>query len=143
MMFTAAQLRLLRETADLHSITPSNCPNCEYDRRFPQTAAGGWIDPGNNGPVGPCPLCNADAKHPRDGERGREARWDDWPAATSALQAGDRVMRTCNRDLRGTVLAIRTVPELSNTVLVQWDDDEEDTIYILNPDQLELERSKS
>ncbi len=37
---------------------PDNCPLCEYDRRFPETADGGWIYPGNNGPIGPCPSCN-------------------------------------------------------------------------------------
>lgn len=45
--------------------TPANCPHCEYDRRFPETAGGGWIYPGNNGPIGACPMCNPDGKHPR------------------------------------------------------------------------------
>ncbi len=63
-MFTVEQIKQLRANADKCRITPANCPNCEYDRRFPDTAGGGWIDPGNNGPIGPCPLCNADEKHP-------------------------------------------------------------------------------
>ena len=37
---------------------PDNCPHCEYDRRFPETADGGWVYMGNNGPIGPCPVCN-------------------------------------------------------------------------------------
>lgn len=37
---------------------PDNCPHCEYDRRFPETAEGGWVYTGNNGPIGPCPMCN-------------------------------------------------------------------------------------
>lgn len=39
---------------------PSSCPHCEYDRRFPETAMGGWLYFGNNGPYVPCPLCNDD-----------------------------------------------------------------------------------
>lgn len=37
---------------------PDNCPHCEYDRRFPETADGGWIHPGNNAALAPCPMCN-------------------------------------------------------------------------------------
>jgi hypothetical protein len=44
---------------------PDNCPHCEYDRRFPETADGGWIYMGNNGPTGPCPVCNPHGTHPR------------------------------------------------------------------------------
>ena len=42
--------------------TPMDCPHCEHDRQFPETASGGWIYTGNNGPYVPCP----------DGERKRE-----------------------------------------------------------------------
>lgn len=44
---------------------PSECPHCEYDRRSPETATGGWVYMGNNAPIGPCPMCNPDAAHPR------------------------------------------------------------------------------
>lgn len=65
-MFSAKQIEQLRKSADKHGITPGNCPNCEYDRRFPMTASGGWMDMGNNGPIMCCPVCNPDARHPRD-----------------------------------------------------------------------------
>jgi len=39
---------------------PSECRHCEYDRRFPETSAGGWLYFGNNGPYVPCPCCNDD-----------------------------------------------------------------------------------
>jgi hypothetical protein len=65
-MFNQDQIKRLREGADKHGVTPANCPNCEYDRRFPGFQAGGWIDPGNNGPIGPCPMCNPDQKYPRE-----------------------------------------------------------------------------
>jgi hypothetical protein len=45
--------------------TPANCPHCEYDRQFPETANGGWVYMGNNAPIGPCPMCNPDGSHPR------------------------------------------------------------------------------
>lgn len=44
---------------------PSECPYCEYDRGFPETAGGGWIYMGNNGPIGSCPFCNPSGEHPR------------------------------------------------------------------------------
>jgi hypothetical protein len=44
---------------------PDNCPHCEYDRRFPATADGGWIYQGNNGPLVSCPMCNPHGTHPR------------------------------------------------------------------------------
>jgi hypothetical protein len=64
-MFNTDQIKRLVDAAKRHGITPANCPHCEYDRRFPQTAGGGWIYPGNNGPIVPCPMCNADEAHPR------------------------------------------------------------------------------
>lgn len=64
-MFNREQIARLRKNADHHGITPANCPHCEYDRRFPETASGGWMYPGNNAPIGPCPMCNPDQKHPR------------------------------------------------------------------------------
>lgn len=45
--------------------TPQNCPHCEYDRKFPETAGGGWIYPGNGSRIVPCGMCNPDGKHPR------------------------------------------------------------------------------
>lgn len=48
-----------------HRFTPQNCPHCEYDRKFPETAGGGWIYPGNGSPIVPCGMCNPDGKHPR------------------------------------------------------------------------------
>lgn len=47
--------------------TPSNCPHCEYDRRFPELECGGWIQQDNNGPIVSCPVCNDDGAHPRPG----------------------------------------------------------------------------
>jgi hypothetical protein len=64
-MFNNEQIAKLRASADKRGITPANCLHCEYDRRFPETAGGGWIYPGNNAPIGPCPICNPDGKHPR------------------------------------------------------------------------------
>jgi hypothetical protein len=37
---------------------PDNCPHCEFDRHFPETADGGWVYMGNNAPLSPCPWCN-------------------------------------------------------------------------------------
>ncbi len=45
---------------------PAECPHCEYDRRFPETAGGGWLYLGNNGPYVSCPMCNDDGAHPFD-----------------------------------------------------------------------------
>ena len=45
--------------------TPSNCPHCEYDRRFPGFEGGGWLQQDNNGPIVSCPLCNDDGSHER------------------------------------------------------------------------------
>lgn len=45
---------------------PSECPHCEYDRRFPDTASGGWMYLGNGHPIVCCPICNWDESHPRD-----------------------------------------------------------------------------
>lgn len=42
---------------------PSECPHCEYDRRFPGFQAGGWIQQDNNGPIVSCPMCNDDGLH--------------------------------------------------------------------------------
>jgi hypothetical protein len=64
-MFNAEQIKRLREGADKHGINPTNCPNCEYDRSFPETSGGGWMYMGNNGPIIPCAMCNADEKYPR------------------------------------------------------------------------------
>ena len=47
-------------------VKPSECPHCEYDRRFPGFEAGGWMQQPNNGPIVPCPLCNDSAAYPRD-----------------------------------------------------------------------------
>lgn len=44
---------------------PSECPHCEYDRRFPGFEGGGWMQQDNNGPIVSCPMCNDDGKHPR------------------------------------------------------------------------------
>lgn len=44
---------------------PSECPHCEYDRRFPGFESGGWMQQDNNGPIVSCPLCNDDGAHPR------------------------------------------------------------------------------
>lgn len=44
---------------------PHECPACEYDRQFPETASGGWTYSGNNGPYWACYLCNPDGEHPR------------------------------------------------------------------------------
>lgn len=44
---------------------PDNCPHCEYDRRFPETAEGGWIYQGNNASIVSCPMCNPHGTHPR------------------------------------------------------------------------------
>lgn len=44
---------------------PADCFCCEYDRRFPMTATGGWMDFGNNSPLVSCPVCNPDGTHPR------------------------------------------------------------------------------
>lgn len=44
---------------------PDNCPHCEYDRRFPETADGGWVYPGNNAAIVPCPMCNPHGTHRR------------------------------------------------------------------------------
>ena len=44
--------------------SPSNCPHCEYDRRFPGFEAGGWMQQDNNGPIVSCPMCNPHAVHP-------------------------------------------------------------------------------
>jgi hypothetical protein len=46
---------------------PSECPFCEYERRFPGFEKGGWMQLDNNGPIVPCPLCNSDGKIPREG----------------------------------------------------------------------------
>jgi hypothetical protein len=67
MTFTDQQKAKLMEGARRNGITPANCPHCEFDRRFPGFKSGGWIEPYNNGPIGPCPMCNADGSHPRDG----------------------------------------------------------------------------
>lgn len=40
--------------------TPKDCPHCAYDRRFPETADGGWVYFGNNGPIVPCVVCIRD-----------------------------------------------------------------------------------
>ncbi len=65
-MFTAQQKSELVEGAKANGITPANCEHCAYDRRFPGLKSGGWMYPGNNGPVHACPMCNADESHPRD-----------------------------------------------------------------------------
>ena len=41
---------------------PSECPVCEYDRRFPGFEQGGWMQQDNNGPIVSCPLCNPDGQ---------------------------------------------------------------------------------
>lgn len=45
--------------------SPTDCPHCEYDRRFPGFESGGWMQQDNNGPIVSCPLCNDDGSHPR------------------------------------------------------------------------------
>lgn len=45
---------------------PSECPHCEYDRRFPGFEFGGWMQQDNNGPIVPCPMCNDDGAYLRD-----------------------------------------------------------------------------
>jgi glutaredoxin len=51
--------------------TPENCPHCEYDKRW--LGYGGWIYHGNNGPIIPCGLCNANGLFSREqGERESE-----------------------------------------------------------------------
>lgn len=42
---------------------PSECPHCEYDRRFPGFEGGGWMQQDNNGPIVSCPVCNDDGSH--------------------------------------------------------------------------------
>jgi hypothetical protein len=42
---------------------PTECPHCEYDRRFPGFEGGGWMQQDNNGPIVPCPLCNDDGSY--------------------------------------------------------------------------------
>lgn len=44
---------------------PDNCPHCAYDRRFPETADGGWVYPGNGHAIVPCGMCNPHGHHPR------------------------------------------------------------------------------
>jgi hypothetical protein len=44
---------------------PSECPHCEYDRRFPGFEGGGWMQQDNNGPIVSCPMCNDDGSHPQ------------------------------------------------------------------------------
>ena len=44
---------------------PSECPHCEYDRRFPGFERGGWMQQDNNGPIVSCPMCNDDGKFPQ------------------------------------------------------------------------------
>ncbi|MDB5612087.1 MAG: hypothetical protein JWP25_8987 [Bradyrhizobium sp.] len=43
---------------------PSQCPHCEYDRRFPGFEGGGWMQQDNNGPIVSCPMCNDDGAYP-------------------------------------------------------------------------------
>jgi hypothetical protein len=43
---------------------PTECPHCEYDRRFPGFEFGGWMQTDNNGPIVPCPMCNPNETHP-------------------------------------------------------------------------------
>ena len=64
-MFTTEQINRLKAQAERAGITPANCPNCEYDRRFPGFEGGGWLETDNNGPIVACPLCNPDGAHPR------------------------------------------------------------------------------
>jgi hypothetical protein len=42
---------------------PSECPHCEYDRRFPDFEGGGWMQQDNNGPIVSCPMCNDGGSH--------------------------------------------------------------------------------
>jgi hypothetical protein len=54
------------EGAMVRRFVPSNCPHCEYDRRFPGFERGGWMQQDNNGPIVSCLLCNDDgSKEPR------------------------------------------------------------------------------
>ncbi len=55
---------LMRPIPD-HKPLPSECPHCEYDRRFPGFEKGGWIQQDNNGPIVSCPICNDDGAYPR------------------------------------------------------------------------------
>lgn len=54
-----------RKVQPYAKFTPSNCPHCEYDRRFPGFESGGWMQQDNNGPIVSCPMCNDDGSHPR------------------------------------------------------------------------------
>lgn len=42
---------------------PTECPHCEYDRRFLDFEMGGWMQQDNNGPIVSCPLCNDDGSY--------------------------------------------------------------------------------
>jgi hypothetical protein len=50
--------------AERRKFIPSNCPHCEYDRRFSGFEDGGWMQQDNNGPIVSCPMCNDDGSHP-------------------------------------------------------------------------------
>jgi hypothetical protein len=55
--------RSRRSGVDQRKPQPSECPHCEFDRRFPGFEAGGWIQQDNNGPIVSCPMCNVDGSH--------------------------------------------------------------------------------
>jgi hypothetical protein len=60
--YSAAELARTMEAQIMRS---SECPHCEYDRRFPGFEAGGWVQQDNNGPIVSCPVCNPDGSYPR------------------------------------------------------------------------------
>lgn len=51
-------------TLEIGDAAPA-CPHCEYDSRFPEFEAGGWLQQDNNGPIVPCPVCNPNGERPR------------------------------------------------------------------------------
>lgn len=61
----AAQQGMARRKVKMQRPKPSECPHCEYDRRFPGFEAGGWMQQDNNGPIVSCPMCNDDGKFTR------------------------------------------------------------------------------
>lgn len=63
--FSAEGLVLAEMNKRRQKPKPSECPHCEYDRRFPGFEAGGWMQMDNNGPIVSCPWCNDDCSHPR------------------------------------------------------------------------------
>lgn len=59
-MTTPAQNAAASQRSIKPTYKPSECPHCEYDRRFPGFETGGWLQQDNNGPIVTCPMCNDD-----------------------------------------------------------------------------------